>query len=43
MTHTGFDYQPKLADWKNETDAFVVKSFENSLPAKTDTHGAEAA
>ena len=28
ITHTGFDYQSKLADWKNETDAFVVKSFD---------------
>ena len=26
ITHTGFDYRPELADWKNETDAFVVKS-----------------
>jgi DNA-binding response OmpR family regulator len=26
ITHTGFDYNPELADWKNETDAFVVKS-----------------
>ena len=26
ITHTGFDYRPELADWKKETDAFVVKS-----------------
>ncbi|MGO9379225.1 MAG: response regulator [Dissulfurispiraceae bacterium] len=26
ITHTGFDYRPELADWKNETNAFVVKS-----------------
>ena len=25
ITHTGFDYHHELADWKNETDAFVVK------------------
>ena len=28
ITHTGFDYQSELADWKNETDAFVVKSYD---------------
>jgi hypothetical protein len=22
----GFDYRPELVDWKNETNAFVVKS-----------------
>ena len=26
ITHTGFDYRPELADWKNETNAVVVKS-----------------
>jgi hypothetical protein len=26
ITHTGFDYHPELADWKNESDAFIVKS-----------------
>lgn len=24
ITHTGFDYRPELADWKKETNAFVV-------------------
>jgi DNA-binding response OmpR family regulator len=28
ITHTGFDYRPELADWKKETNAFVVKSFD---------------
>jgi DNA-binding NtrC family response regulator len=26
ITHTGFDYRPELVDWKNEANAFVVKS-----------------
>ena len=26
ITHSGFDYRPELADWKKETEAFVVKS-----------------
>lgn len=28
ITHTGFDYRPELADWKKETNAFVVKCFD---------------
>lgn len=28
ITHTGFDYRPELSDWKKETNAFVVKSFD---------------
>jgi len=26
ITHTVFDYHPELTDWKNESDAFIVKS-----------------
>ena len=26
ITYTGFDYRPELANWKNETNAFIVKN-----------------